>query len=771
MTDLTSDKLVQTFLSAPLVSFDTEFENSPTPRYARWTGFSMACRVADGPEGLLVRYWPFKGHEAVDPKWAINTLIAPILGNPERRVAMHYCKVDVGIVASRNIPVRCQLEDTGIKAFLWDENLLRGLKPQAKEVLGFGDALTYSQTQKELKQYDKKAAQAIKDVCKAAWEHYAENRRTSSEESPPDLEIMDDWPSWKRVVHRLPPKMPKTDVVDYIHGRFSQKINEFYQREKDKRFAKYGGDDAKYTLLLEEFYSQKFVEFKAETGCDLQLIHDELELPIMKIVVEMEYNGVSIDLPCVQRIRKGLIEIKASLEAQFAKWFGTDFNPRAAAQVAHLFWNVLKLKPPAWHKPSKKTGAFGVSDDVLTYFAEKQNVGVAKALKRLRGVNILLSTFAEGIIGAEKNGRIHTSFNPVGADTGRFSSSDPINMQNIPKPAKMPQLWAPDGWKPEPEDKPKNLPEGRVYAGVDKKTGQYKWRLESFRKCFVPSPGFKLISYDLSQIELRLAAHFSKDKELIEAYTRWDCAECKSTGHTTVALHKCPKCGAGAGKRDKLNPEQPPIKGFCLGQDIHAKTCVLTPLFKTYGMERGRDLAKPVNFGLLYMKQYKSLALELDVTEPEAKVIYDGYFNAYPGLRRFHQWIEQRLLNVGWFEMLSGRRRRFMADVRLFKMGKMPEWQFRSVLRTASNCIIQGSAADVMKLGMITFWRKIRANPKYAGVRIMLQVHDEILLEAPEAIAEEVSAILQESLETCCSLRVPILSEGSVGRTTWEDAH
>jgi DNA polymerase-1 len=140
-------------------------------------------------------------------------------------------------------------------------------------------------------------------------------------------------------------------------------------------------------------------------------------------------------------------------------------------------------------------------------------------------------------------------------------------------------------------------------------------------------------------------------------------------------------------------------------------------------------------------------------------------------LRRFHQWIEQRLLNVGWFEMLSGRRRRFMADVRLFKTGKMAEWQFRAVLRTASNCVIQGSAADVMKLGMITFWRKIRANPKYNGVRIMLQVHDEILLEAPEAIAEEVAAILQESLETCCQIRVPILSEGSVGATSWESAH
>lgn len=769
MTDLTSEKLVKTFLTAPLVSFDTEFENSPTPRYARWTGFSMACRP-EGAEEPLVRYWPFKGHEAVDPKWAMDTLIRPILSDPERRVAMHYCKVDIGIVAARNIPVRCRIEDTGIKAFLWDENNLRGLKPQAKLVLGVTEALTYTQTQKELKEYDKKAIQAVKDTCNSAWAYYAEHRRKSTEQTPDDSSVMDDWPSWKRVVHRLPPKMSKVDVTEYTSGRFAQRIHEYYQREKDKRFAKYGADDAKYTLLLEEFYSKKFEEFKVESGCDLQQIHDELELPIMKIVVEMEYNGISVDLPCIQRIRSGLVEIKTSLEAQFAKWLGPDFNMRSSEQVCHLFWNVLKLKPPVWHKPSKKTGAFGVSAEVLEYFAEKKNVGIAKALLRLRGVNMLLGTFAEGIIAAEKNGRVHASFNSVGADTGRWSSNDP-NMQNIPKAAKIPQTWAPDGWKPEPEDKPTNLPLGKVYSGFDKKNKRHKWRLESFRKCFVPSPGYKLISYDLSQIELRLAAHFSQDKELIEAYTRWDCAECKGTGHTTVALHKCPTCGAKAGKRDKLNPEQPPIKGFCLGQDIHAKTCVLTPLFKTYGMERGRDLAKPVNFGLLYMKHYKSLALELDVTEPEAKVIYDGYFAAYPGLRRFHQWIEQRLLNVGWFEMLSGRRRRFMTDVRFFKTGKMAEWQFRAVLRTASNCIIQGSAADVMKLGMITFWRKIRANPKYNGVRLMLQVHDEILLEAPEAIAEEVSAILQESLETCCQIRVPILSEGSVGATSWESAH
>lgn len=769
---------MQALMDAPVVSFDTEFDGDTPPAFAQWYGFSLACLDPDDPEQVIAHYWSFKGHNRVDPKNAINNVLKPILHNEDKIIVVHNASAELGVLKPRNIAYPKNLSDTMIKAFLWDENNLKGLKEQAKLFLGAKGALTYKQTQDELKKFDKKAKDVIKKMTKAAWEWYRDNRKTSDEANPPDTEIMDDWPSWKRVTHRLPPKMLKKDVVEYVRDRFEQRILTHYSKKKDERFAEYATDDAVYTILLHHLYDKLFTEFKEATGCDLQRAHDELELPMMFIVTDMQHYGLQVDLDAVKRIRKVLLGFKAKLEKQFVKWFGEDFNPNSSAQVAELFWEKMELKPPHWLKASEKTGKYGCPGDVLEWLSDKKHVTPAKALKRYRNVCKMLGTYAEAILNQERNGRIYTSFNPVGADTGRWTSgggkgkNKKISVQTIPKPHVLPQRWAPDDWEPEPEDKPTNIPEEYVYAGKDKKSGRYKWRPESFRRVFIPTPGYDLISYDLSQIELRLMAHFSKDKALLKAYQQWDCAECGASGRTQVVLHECPNCGAAPGKRDKLDPEQPPINGFCLGMDIHALTCVLTPLYERYGMERGRDLAKPVNFGLLYGKQHKSLAKELGVPEAEGKVIYDGYFKAYPGVKRYHQWVEYRIKKKGWFEMLSGRRRRFFKDVNKLRHGKIDSYQFEKVIRTAYNCIIQGSAGDIMKLGMRNLYREMQEKPDTIGLaRYLLQVHDETMLEAPQEVSHQVGDRLKYHLENSCKIRVPILSEGTVGAPSWEEAH
>ena len=419
---LSEEKVIEALKAAPVVSFDTEYDGSLPPAVAAWHGFSMACLDPDNPEQVIAHYWSFRGHNLTDPKRARNDILKPILHDESKIIVVHNACAELGVLKTRKIAYPKTLSDTMIKSFLWDENELKGLKEQAKLRLGAKGALTYKQTQKELEQYDKKGVQIIKKMLVAAWTWYRDNRRTSDEDFPHDSEIMDDWPSWKRVTHRLKPKMKKNAVISYVRERFEQRIIAFYNRKKDERFAEYATDDAVYTLLLHHLYDKLFTEFKVAEKCDLQAIHDGLELPMMFIVTEMQHHGIRVDLEVTKRIKVVLVSMKKKLEKQFVNWFGPDFNPNSSEQVRDLFWKTLGLKPPKWLKPSDKTGEYGCPGAVLEWLADKKGITQAKALKRYRNVCKMLGTYAEAILKQERNGRIFTSFNPIGADTGRWTS-------------------------------------------------------------------------------------------------------------------------------------------------------------------------------------------------------------------------------------------------------------------------------------------------------------------------------------------------------------
>jgi hypothetical protein len=148
----------------------------------------------------------------------------------------------------------------------------------------------------------------------------------------------------------------------------------------------------------------------------------------------------------------------------------------------------------------------------------------------------------------------------------------------------------PHGWYPHPKEGKEDY-----------------YLMTPLRKGFIVLPGHVLIRVDYSQIELRLMAHISGDKKLMDAYTRWNC-ECGASGRTDIAMHFCPECGAPDGARDKLHPEQPVKFGFCLGLDIHSLTALTTGLMKKYGEKRGRQMAKIVNFGQVGRNQISSIA-------------------------------------------------------------------------------------------------------------------------------------------------------------------
>ena len=292
----------------------------------------------------------------------------------------------------------------------------------------------------------------------------------------------------------------------------------------------------------------------------------------------------------------------------------------------------------------------------------------------------LKSTYADGLLKViSPDGRIHTSFQMTVTATGRLSSTEP-NLQNIP---------------------------------VRKQLGS------QIRRMFIAPPGSVLVDADYSQIELRLLAHISQDKAMIDA--------------------------------------------FLSGEDFHAVTAsnvFRVPLSEvTHAM---RSSAKAVNFGIVYGISAFSLSQDIGVSPKEAQAYIDAYFQEYSGVHRYMTDIVEKARADGYVTTLYGRRR----DIPELKNSKYAVRQFGE--RVALNMPIQGTAADIMKLAMIDAFRSLEESGLKA--KLVLQVHDELIVECPEEEAEQVSAILEKSMSGIASLSVPLVVDVQVGHS-WAEAH
>ena len=399
----------------------------------------------------------------------------------------------------------------------------------------------------------------------------------------------------------------------------------------------------------------------------------ELELPLIPVLTRMERQGVKVDLEVLGALSRDVDAQCLAQEQQLHALAGRAFNVNSNAQLAQVLYTELKL-------PVLKKGKTGPSTDaeVLEKLAEKHPL--PRALLEYRTLSKLKSTYLDALVPlVGPDGRLHTTFHQAATATGRLSSSDP-NLQNIP-----------------------------VRTDVGR----------AIRRAFVAEAGWKLISADYSQIELRILAHVSEDPGLLEA--------------------------------------------FRAREDVHVRTAA-----EVFGVTPGevtaeqRRVAKMVNFGIAYGLSPHGLSTRLDIPHEEAASIIERYFARYVGIRRYLEDTVERARRTGSVETLFGRRR-LMDDLHSSNWATA-----QAAERAAINMPIQGTAADLIKMAMLRIDHALME--RGLRTRMLLQVHDELLFEAPEGELDRAVELARESMMGVAQLRVPLEVEVGVGNS-WAEAH
>jgi DNA polymerase-1 len=435
------------------------------------------------------------------------------------------------------------------------------------------------------------------------------------------------------------------------------------------RAAAYCGADSATVLSLHAHFAGELEQHKL-----LDLLH-RIEMPLVPVLVDMEWAGIRIDTARFAELGRTLGHDLDLLSREIQRAAGgKELNINSPRQLAVVLFEQQGLPVLKKTKTGPSTDA-----DVLEQLADMGHE-LPRLILNYRELQKLKSTYVD-VLPLRVNrdtGRIHTSFNQVGAQTGRLSSSDP-NLQNIP-------VRSPRG--------------------------------EGIRRGFIPAPGHKFVVADYSQIELRLMAHLSGDPAFIEAFRR--------------------------------------------GDDIHRQTAAIifgVPIGEVTGEMRAR--AKTINFGTIYGQGPFALSKMLGITQDEAKRFIGDYFTRFAGVRAFLDRSVALAKEQGYVETLFGRRR-YIPEIndRNFNIRAFGE-------RTAQNTPLQGSAADLIKSAMVRIHHALPA----AGLsaRMLLQVHDELVIEAPAEEAEHAARLVKEHMEGAATLDVPLLVTVGIG-DNWIDA-
>ena len=424
---------------------------------------------------------------------------------------------------------------------------------------------------------------------------------------------------------------------------------------------KYAAEDAFITLKLYNLFL-KNLELQSATHL-IQKAH-EVEFPFIQTLLKMEKDGIEVNSLFLEEF---LVEVKETLNTLTNKIYefaGSEFNINSTKQLGVILFEHLKL--PVGKKT--KTG-YSTNEQVLSSLKDKHEI--IPFLLEYREVYKLYSTYIEPLIKlakSDKKSRIHTSFVQTGTATGRLSSKNP-NLQNIPTRTKL-------GTK--------------------------------IREAFVAGEGKKLIGIDYSQIELRLLAHFSKDKVLTDAFSN-----------------------------DK---------------DIHLQTAIA--LFGEDEAKEKRNIAKTVNFGLLYGMGQKKLSQTLGITTKEAKEIIEKYFESFPTVKTYFRLIVDNSKEDGYVETLLGRRRYFDYEnaTPMFKA---------AYERESVNSLFQGSASDLIKLSMNKIFKLIEDEKLEA--KMLLQIHDELIFEVDASKAEVLGEKFKTVMEDIMKLNIPLKASMNIG--------
>lgn len=447
--------------------------------------------------------------------------------------------------------------------------------------------------------------------------------------------------------------------------------NQKNMRDLDpKDVYRYACEDADVTLKLKNVLEKELKENDAE-----RLFYD-IEMPLVPVLVNIERNGVLLDTEALKQSSAHFTAQMERIEKEIYELAGETFNIASPKQVGEVLFDKLKIVEKA---KKTKTGQYVTSEEVLESLRHKHPV-VEKILEH-RGLKKLLGTYIDALplLINPRTGRVHTSFNQTVTATGRLSSSNP-NLQNIP---------------------------------IRDENGK------EIRKAFIPDEGCLFFSADYSQIELRIMAHLSEDKNMIDA--------------------------------------------FLSNHDIHAATAA--KIYKTDLNDVGSDMrrkAKTANFGIIYGISVFGLAERMNVDRKEAKELIDGYFETYPGVKAYMDKSIQVAQEKGYVETIF-HRKRFLPDINSRNAVVRGYAE-----RNAINAPIQGSAADIIKVAMARIYQRFQAEGIQA--KMILQVHDELNFSVPVNEKERVEEIVIEEMEKAYRMHVPLKADCGWGKN-WLEAH
>ena len=456
------------------------------------------------------------------------------------------------------------------------------------------------------------------------------------------------------------------DIAEYLSNTEkteAEQITLFDNSEEPKEDKTYI-----YAYTIYKLYNVLTQKMKEAGSIDL---FDKIEMPLTEVLASMQYEGIYIDKQELLDFGKELQEKIDILTQEIYELTGEEFNINSTKQLGEILFEKLKLT-------SKKKTKTGYSTDVDVLEKIKYEHPVIEKILEYRQLQKLNSTYVEGLIPyIDETGRIHSKFHQTVTTTGRISSTDP-NLQNIPT---------------------------RMELG------------RKLRKVFKPEQGYIFVDADYSQIELRVLAHISEDKNMIEA--------------------------------------------FCNNEDIHAQAASKVfniPLEEVTKEERTK--AKAVNFGIVYGISEFGLGEQLGVPRKKAKEYIEQYLDKYNGIKEFMTNIVEETKEKGYVETLY-HRRRYVPEL---KSNNYMVRQFGG--RVAMNTPIQGTAADIMKIAMINVYNKLKENNLKS--KLIVQVHDEILVETLESEKEQVKQIVKEEMENVIKLKVPLLAEVEEGYNWYE---
>lgn len=433
----------------------------------------------------------------------------------------------------------------------------------------------------------------------------------------------------------------------------------------------YAAEDANITLKLHKMFKPRLAQDHMAT------VYETIERPLVPVIAEMEYTGIKVDRAFLKRISNEFAKKIAKLEEKIHEMAGHSFNIGSPKQLGEVLFGEMGLSGGK----KTKSGGWSTSVDVLEELSA-QGHEIVDSILEWRGLSKLKSTYTDALPEAinEKTGRVHTSFSMAGTNTGRLSSSDP-NLQNIP-------IRTEDGRR--------------------------------IRAAFVPEDGYKLLSVDYSQVELRLAAELADIKALKKAF------------HDGVDIHAATASQVFDIPLEDMTPEI-------------------------------RRQAKAINFGIIYGISAFGLARQLGISNAEASDYIKTYLSRFPELKKFMDGQKEFAKKHGYVETFYGRKCyvRGIND----KNGAVRAFAERQAI----NAPLQGTAADIMKRAMIALPPALKKAK--LGARMLLQVHDELLFEVPEKEQEETEALVKKVMEEAgCGLGVPLLADAGYG-DDWSQAH